>query len=212
MGKGAASIRISDEGNDKITDDVWLTRGFIGSLFNARTEFGHSMSVSPEGTEWAIGNTDNLENLVFDVFRRTFIRARDTITEVDVVLHLIEDDIFIDMNFTVWTTGRSEVGPGISYSRTTAPIVGVQSSRAKEVQVIYPNPSTDGVFTFRNDFADQQSEIMITNMLGRVVFKKSISSSESNEIRIDLSELPSNIYIFEQVTSSGRYTQSITIE
>ena len=42
---------------DRITDNVWLTRGGAGWLFNANDENMHSDD-SPSGTRWAFGATD----------------------------------------------------------------------------------------------------------------------------------------------------------
>src|SRR5262249_3414888 len=40
---------------DRLTDNVWLTRGFTQGLFNAKSEGGYTHNFSPAGTEWAYG-------------------------------------------------------------------------------------------------------------------------------------------------------------
>ena len=49
------------ESQDRITDNVWLTRGDVGILFNAVSESAASNGSSPAGTEWAQGTFADLE-------------------------------------------------------------------------------------------------------------------------------------------------------
>ena len=52
------------ENQDRITDDVWITRGNSQGLFNASKESSHSIT-SPTGTEWAKGTTADIASLNF---------------------------------------------------------------------------------------------------------------------------------------------------
>ena len=102
---------------DRITDNVWITRGNGGGqIYNAAVESDASKSTSPEDTEWALGTTANIENLTFDAFR-DIVRPQDVVGK-DLVLHLISDDIYIDIQFTSWSQG-SNSGGGFSYTRST---------------------------------------------------------------------------------------------
>src|SRR4051812_31524634 len=47
---------------DRITPEVWLTRGVSGGLFNAVTETV-ATNISPADTEWAFGTLDNYASL-----------------------------------------------------------------------------------------------------------------------------------------------------
>jgi hypothetical protein len=54
---------------DRITPQVWLTRGSSQGLYNAKIESSYS-STSPADTEWAYGTTANLPNLTFQTLGR----------------------------------------------------------------------------------------------------------------------------------------------
>ncbi len=104
-----------EENQDRLTDKVWLTRGNDGGqIYNIVTETIYNQENSPVGTEWAQGTTLDIENLQFSSFRST-IRPRQIVGR-DLVLHLIEDDIYIDIRFTSWSTNR---GGGFEYVRSS---------------------------------------------------------------------------------------------
>ena len=59
---------------DRITEKVWITRGNNGGqIYNAKIETAPDKSESPIGTEWAIGNLDQIETLEFKDFREKLI-------------------------------------------------------------------------------------------------------------------------------------------
>lgn len=101
---------------DRITDNVWITRGNTGGqIFNAAAESDADKEDSPVGTRWALGTTANLENLDFSTFRGTG-KPQDLVNR-NLVLHLVEDDIFINVRITSWSAGREDAG-GFAYTRT----------------------------------------------------------------------------------------------
>ena len=60
------------ENQDRITDDIWITRGNTRPIFNMAME---SIEGSPEDTKWAFGSiSDGVENLIFDVFLHNLLR------------------------------------------------------------------------------------------------------------------------------------------
>jgi len=100
---------------DRITDNVWITRGNGGGeIYNAVVESSSTKNVSPIGTEWALGRTSNISSLTFNSFRMTI--SPNEVVDKDLVLHLIDDDIYIDIKFLSWTAGG---GGGFSYERST---------------------------------------------------------------------------------------------
>lgn len=101
---------------DAITDKVILTRGQQGSLFNVVTESSAGGS-SPEGTEWAMGTTDDLDTLEFKSLKPAADNELKNVPGESFVLHLIEEDIYIDLTFISWENGGS--GGGFSYERST---------------------------------------------------------------------------------------------
>ena len=101
---------------DAITELVVLTRADRGSLYNVVVESG-STSTTPTGTEWAMGTTGELEALEFLPLKEAANYKMQDLPGVPLVLHLIEEDIYIDLTFLSWTSGGS--GGGFSYERST---------------------------------------------------------------------------------------------
>lgn len=101
---------------DKITDNVILTRGNGGGqIYNFATESEDDKNTSPAGTAWAIGTTADIETLDFLPFRSAVDKPREVVGK-NLVLHLIEDNIYLDLKFTSWSSGKKG---GFSYTRST---------------------------------------------------------------------------------------------
>ena len=108
-----------EENQDRLTDEVWITRADSAGIFNIRTEDQYEKSFSPEDTRWALGTTDDLGSLVFNcwecvVGRPIFITALGPM-----VVHLVSEDIYIDIEFTQWTPRGA--GGGFAYVRGQRP-------------------------------------------------------------------------------------------
>ena len=100
---------------DRITDNVIITRALGGGqIYNAAVESNSNKNESPTGTRWALGTTASLESLTFSTFRNT-IKPKDVVDE-NLVMHLVDDDIYIDVKFTFWASGGSG---GFTYERST---------------------------------------------------------------------------------------------
>jgi hypothetical protein len=105
------------ENQDRITDSVWITRGNDGGqIFNIAEEQRASSGSSPALTEWAIGTTDDLENLEFAPFRQAIGGKPRAVVGLDLVLHIIPEDIYLDVTFTSWSEGKAG---GFAYERST---------------------------------------------------------------------------------------------
>src|SRR5688500_6390603 len=50
---------------DRLTTNVWITRGSAQGLFNANTESRITHFLSPAGTEWANGSMENYATLSY---------------------------------------------------------------------------------------------------------------------------------------------------
>lgn len=100
---------------DRITDEVWITRANSGGeIYNAKTESNSSKGISPAGTEWAEGTLDNIDNLTFQSFRNT-IKPKQVVGK-ELVLHLIKENIYLSVKFTAWSSSKSG---GFAYERST---------------------------------------------------------------------------------------------
>ena len=101
---------------DAITDLVVLTRTNQGSLINIVTE-SSATSSSPSGTQWAEGTTDAMDGLEFENLKAAANNSMSSIPGKSFVLHLVEENIYIDVTFLSWTSGGS--AGGFSYERST---------------------------------------------------------------------------------------------
>ncbi|MCB0598378.1 MAG: hypothetical protein KDD28_30165, partial [Phaeodactylibacter sp.] len=91
------------ENQDRITDAVWITRATSRGIFNIKTESSYVTNSSPSDTEWAFGATAELQNLVFDNWQTTVGSNPPAMVDRDMVLHLISENIYIDIKFLSWS-------------------------------------------------------------------------------------------------------------
>ncbi|MEL6535884.1 MAG: cadherin repeat domain-containing protein [Bacteroidota bacterium] len=102
---------------DRLTNSVWITRGNDGGqIYNAVTESVADKDDSPADTEWAFGNTAEIATLTFGTFRGALGKPKDIVGR-DLVLHLISDDVYIDVKFTAWSASKKG---GFTYERSTS--------------------------------------------------------------------------------------------
>lgn len=116
------------ENQDRLTDKVWLTRNNTAGIFNARAEpfFDQPLqvidSISPAGTAWAFGSAAEYESLTFDTWIKTIEQRPagpdNNMLDRPMVLHLLEDDIYLDIMFTDWGVGSGS-GGNFTYIRST---------------------------------------------------------------------------------------------
>ncbi len=129
---------------DKITDNVALTRKGSEGLFNIIKEAdagdtGDSSNPIPTDTEWAYGTTENYASLTY-VNLSTLIGSGQFVNIIDdrnMVLHLITDDIYIDIKFLSWTSNNGDPSlnlGGFSYERSTP------ASNALVINEIFADP------------------------------------------------------------------------
>ena len=114
------------ENQDRINDDVWITRQNNRSIFNivAETESPSGCSsTAPSGTQWALGTTSaGIENLTFETFYDVHDCNPESILNSDMVLRLVDTNTYIDIKFLSWTSGEGAGGGGFSYQRSTPPL------------------------------------------------------------------------------------------
>ena len=104
---------------DRITDNVWLTRADTQGIFNIKVEdkYDKSTHTAPADTEWALGSAADFASLTFDTWRKTFSDAvGSNMVGKAAVIHLITDDKYYDIKFLSWT---ASAGGGFSYERST---------------------------------------------------------------------------------------------
>jgi hypothetical protein len=101
------------------------------------------------------------------------------------VVHLITDDIYIDIKFLSWTSGGA--GGGFSYERSTDQTLGTDNFELENTIKLFPNPSSEFIqvsgLTTKVDYT-------IYNILGEEIKKGIISDEEE----IDVKNLNSGLY------------------
>jgi len=119
--KSASADPTQAANQDRITANVWVTRGSSQGIYNAKTESFFTHFFSPADTEWANGTTANYNSLVYSDWN-TWAQANGgppSTVGVNAVVHLKSEDIYLDLTFTSWASGRSLGGGAFSYMRST---------------------------------------------------------------------------------------------
>lgn len=188
----ANNVNINLQQNqDRITDDVWITRGNSGgAIFNIFSENSYLPGTSPYGTLWAIGSLTS-NNLSFDDFRafNGNNQNKPPLNE-ELVLKITNgttntnDDIHIKVFFTSWSQGNNS-GGGFSYRRSTDP--SLNSNKIEKNQIfLFPNP-TKGLVSVNQDII---SQIRIYDLTGKQLINSNASS-------VDLSFFKNGVYLFQ---------------
>src|SRR5262245_6389764 len=106
---------------DRMTDDVWITRDAGQGIFNARLESGFTHSLSPSNTAWADGILTDYASLTYtdwNTWAKVIHGGPPFTVGVNAVVHLISDDIYLGLKFTSWGGSGTWL---FSYERTTPP-------------------------------------------------------------------------------------------
>ena len=188
---------------DRITDLVWLTRGSDNVLFNAKTQTGVTLESqgygSPEDTEWAAGTTADISTLTFTDFKSAAPKNNLGTPQVkqmagnDYVLHLITDDVYIDVKILTWQT-RSQ-GAGFSYERSTNQNLSTEDLVAQKVS-IFPNPASEYIRVYG---LTQDTHYTIYTLLG----SKKRTGKVVHGTKIMLQDLNTGVYLFSLDTGAS---------
>ena len=114
---------------DRLTANVWITRASSRGLYNAAQETNYGVLapvLSPLGTQWALGSlAGGVQGLTFAQWETT-VRSiapgagPPDAVGVPMVMHLVADDIYLDIKVTSWNPLTSG-GGGFSYLRSSPP-------------------------------------------------------------------------------------------
>jgi hypothetical protein len=158
----------SPANQDRLTDAVWLTRADRRGLFNIAQEDTFTRLVSPQDTEWATGNAVDWPSLTFTPWQTWNGSFPPAMVGVDAVVHLISDDIYVDIRFESWTSGN--LGGGFSYTRATAPATGVATLPAADTWLrAAPNPFNPATVLRFALAHGQRARLVLYDSRGRVV-------------------------------------------
>lgn len=184
-----------EENQDRITNAVWITRQNNQSIFNIAVESEQqgngngSVITSPADTEWAVGSiSDGIGNLTFDNFVATLNgEVGDNVFNGPMVLHLISEDIYIDITFNSWSSGNS--GGGFSYTRSSDQTLSTDNFELNKVKV-FPNPSTNFIQVHG---LLKETAYTIYNVLGKEI-RKGVTSAID---KIDVQRIPEGTYFLK---------------
>ncbi len=160
------------------------------AIFNITTETNYSDFASPLDTQWAYGTTADIATLTFQDWETTHNSDPTDIVNQDMVLHLITDDIYMDIKFLSWTTGDgngTSGGGGFSYQRSTDQTANTSEfSSLKEIK-LFPNPAT-GFIQFSN--VTETANYQIYDILGGKISHGSLL----NKKEVSVQHLTSGLY------------------
>jgi hypothetical protein len=118
----------ASENQDFILPNIAITRGDSRGIYNAALEEFFEDFASPAGTRWAFPNNNpektlvatNHPELTFEDWQTAFGGSTGggppaTVGQ-NAVLHLVEQDIYLDIRFTAWGAGSS-AGGSFAYER-----------------------------------------------------------------------------------------------
>ncbi len=128
---------------DRITANIWITRGSKAGIFNIKQSADgvYKKNLSPIDTEWSYGTTNDIGSLIFTSWEESF-GGQDgggppSTLNKDMVVHLITDDIYIDIKFLSWDFSN---GGGFSYERSTNPQLSIDDN-VIDTPKLHPNPA-----------------------------------------------------------------------
>ena len=185
------------ENQDRITDNVWITRKDIQSLFNIAQEDGYSgNNGSPVGTLWAHTTTAAADPASYTNFVAMNGGGPQSLIGDTVSLYLPQDELYFDVTFLSFSGGNT--GGGFSYSRTSIGLGVDKTTTPKEffVSKNYPNPFNPTT-VFDYDVPDGLPlRITVFDMNGRAVqeYTRAAKMGDRNRFVLNGSDLSSGVY------------------
>ena len=107
------------------------------------------------------------------------------------------------------STSRSGLGPAAATKCTTPN--GIFDVLSSDDVSIFPNPSTGEVHISIPAMDVNSLDLKVYNAIGEAVISKKIAIPSLGEAKVDLSNKPDGIYLFELKTPNGTITKKIII-
>ncbi len=166
-----------EENQDRITSNVWITRADTKGIFNIVLEIIYVNFFSPADTEWAYGTTEDFDTLTYSNWQDTNGSFPPSMLDKEMVLHLITEDIYIDIKFLTWTIGG---GGGFSWERSTDQNLITDDFDLSKKWKLFPNPSNDFI---KISGLTEKVSYEIYNILGKEICKGIVSNNENIDIQ-----------------------------
>jgi len=199
-----------EEYQDRITDNVWITRKHNQSLFNIAQEDSYSGSNgSPIGTLWANTTTANADSTSYTNFVSMHGGSPQLIIGDTVSLYLPNENLYFDMIFLSYSGSNS--GGGFSYIRTSVTSLDLEH-QLNPIQFTltnnYPNPFNP-LTTFSYELPKSVPvSLLVYDLKGRMVLNinEDFKSSGRHQITLNGSKLSSGTYFC--VFNAGEFQKS----
>jgi len=198
---------------DRITTNVWITRGNSLGIYNIKQESAFTKFSSPTNTEWANGTTANYNTLTYQDWNSWAKLANSgppSTVGIDAVVHLKLENIYIDIKFLSWDS--SGVGGAFSYSRSTP---SVPTNNPPSVTIT--NPVSGTSFPAPANVTVQASAQDTDGTISNVEFFNNGTSAgivKSPPYSVTLTNLSAGTYIISAIATDNldaTTTNSITI-
>lgn len=181
----------------------------------------HSIVVKKNGTVWAWGR-NTYGNLGDNTVNNSSLPVQMIgISDVAGVAAGTNFTILYKTDGSFWGCGRNasgQLGDGTFTQRNVLtealpvckilqPTVSIQKSFLDLPIVVYPNPSSEGIFFLDLENLGLQDGLLeICNSLGQMVYSKKVASGK---LKIELSSEPSGIYYLQVKGKPGNYYQKL---
>lgn len=199
-----------EEYQDRITDNVWITRKHNQSIFNIAQEEGYASSNgSPVGTLWANSTTAQADSASYTNFVVMHGGSPQSIMGDTISLYLPDDNLYFDFVFTSYSSSNS--GGGFSYSRTSVNTLNLDQQNWPEKYMLsnnYPNPFNPVThFTYELSVAAPVF-LHVYDLSGKLVlyYNEGINSAGRHKIILNGTGLSSGTYYC--VFSAGSFQTS----
>ena len=98
----------------------------------------------------------------------------------------------------------------VSLTGVASPATSITDFSGTSLILVYPNPSTNGLFTVNKGFSSEKTIITVYNIIGKIILSKEIDSSKQEET-IDLSNEANGSYFVNIKNEKENSTKKITI-
>ncbi|MEN8247717.1 MAG: T9SS type A sorting domain-containing protein [Bacteroidota bacterium] len=149
------------------------------------------------GTSQGVAEPFLVQNRIFDILDNPEFSAGEEV--------LVRFKVSVDDKINGW-------GWYIDNLEIQSPSTAIEEATLIEFEV-YPNPSQTGIVAVKGRVSGQNSKILVTNLLGKLIYEEELTTI-GNEIHtiLHLNHLKKGVYLVSLLTESGVSTKRIIFE
>ena len=183
-----------------IPGHVSLARNGNHWLYNTNVDLFGAQAGTPSDTEWAFGVLNNFASLTYQSFDsfRNFDLSGVLLNGGPMVVHLINEDIYLSVHFTAWPHG----GGLIAYTRSTPAVVVTPPTPS----VTITNPANGAVFAEPADVTIGANATVSSGTVTNVTFFSNgtpLGSRQAPPFTITANGLTNGSYALAAVATAG---------